>query len=75
MNINLTAIGEYLTLGFWVLGVFLGTYVVHILAKQKVDHVARSTIFGFLLSIVQPLVLIQIALLAKKAVDHEPPNP
>lgn len=66
MNINVTVISEYLSLGFWVFGVFLGTYVVHVLAKQKVTHVVRSTVFGFFLSVLQPLVLIQILLLIRK---------
>ncbi|GAA3588262.1 hypothetical protein GCM10022265_40220 [Marinobacter xestospongiae] len=66
MILNLTQIGQYLNVGLWVLGVVVGTYAVHSLAKQKVDHVTRSTVVGFLLSVFQPLVLIQIVLLIRK---------
>ena len=65
MNINLTLLGTYLNISFWILGVILGTYVVHTIAREKVSHVGRSTFFGFLLSMMPPLVLIQILLLLK----------
>ena len=65
MNINLTLLGAYLNIFFWVLGVILGTYVVHTIAKEKVSHVRRTTFFGFLLSMMPPLVLIQILMLLR----------
>ena len=71
MNINLTVLAYYTNAFFWLLGVILGTFVVYTIAKEKTTHVGRSTFFGFLLSLMPPLVLIQILLLVKSN-GHEP---
>lgn len=66
MNINLTELFGAISLYFWLSGILLGTVVVNMLARQKVKHVIRSTIIGFLLSFIMPLVFIQLILLLKK---------
>lgn len=66
MNINLTELSDSVSLYFWVLGVVLGSIVVNMVARKKVKHVVRSTIFGFFLSVVMPLVFIQLIFLLKK---------
>jgi len=66
VNINLTELSDSVSLYFWVLGVVLGSIVVNMVARKKVKHVVRSTIFGFFLSVVMPLVFIQLIFLLKK---------
>lgn len=71
MNINLSQISDITALIFWLIGVVMGTLIVNSLAKERVDHVVRSTIFGFLLSLTSTLVLIQIYKLLNKQPAHE----
>lgn len=71
MNINLTLLEQLISFALLVLGVVIGPIVVNILAKERVDHVTRSTLFSIPLSLVMPLVLIQIYLLLKKDIKDE----
>jgi len=66
VNINLTELGSSVSLYLWVLGITLGPIVVNMVARKKVKHILRSTIFGFFLSVAMPLVFIQLILLLKK---------
>ncbi len=66
MYINLTELGSSINFWFWLLGIVLGSIVVNMVARKKVTHVIRSTIFGFFLSFIMPLVFIQLILLLRK---------
>lgn len=67
MNINLTELANYVSIALWMPGIILGPIVVYSIAKLKVPHVIRSTLFAVLLSIVTPLVFIQMLLLLGKS--------
>ncbi len=66
MNINFTLLSSILEILLLLIGVILGPIIVNKIARVKVDHVTRSTIFAFFLSIMPPLVFVQIILLLNK---------
>ncbi|GAA6136614.1 hypothetical protein NBRC116583_03610 [Arenicella sp. 4NH20-0111] len=65
MNINITQLGDWVSLVFYVLGIVFGGLVVNLVAKQDGIHVARKTAFGTLLAFVPPLCLIYVWFLLK----------
>lgn len=69
MDINLTLLGTNISLALFIMGLVLGPIVVYKIAKERVDHVARSTIFAIFLSILGPLVLLQIYFLLENDLE------
>lgn len=63
MNINLTLIAQFISFALFFIGVVMGPLVVNKLAKERVEHVTRSTVIAVPLSIIMPFVLVPIYLL------------
>ena len=70
MNINLTQLGDRLSVALYILGILFGGLVANSVAKRTAHHITRSTIIGTLLSLIPPLNLIHLLFLLRDKKDE-----